>query len=84
MDTLEYMRIKALLVPEEIIQQYKITDKIHNGILYMEIRKCMYGFPKHVSLTTPNSNNTYPPLATNRANTHQVYGSMKVELINYV
>ena len=45
-DTFEYMRIKASLIPKEIMKQYQITDKIHNGYIYMEIRKCMYGLPQ--------------------------------------
>jgi len=40
------MRIKADLVPEEFKQQYKLHDKIHNGYVYMEIRRGMYGLPQ--------------------------------------
>ena len=46
MDRYEYMRIKADLVPEEFKQQYKLHDKIHNGYVYMEIRRGMYGLPQ--------------------------------------
>ena len=46
MDTCEYMRIKASLIPKEIIQQYQLVDKIHNGCIYMEISKGMYGLPQ--------------------------------------
>jgi hypothetical protein len=42
----EYMRIHADLVPDEIIQQYNLQDKIVNGYVYMEIRKGMYGLPQ--------------------------------------
>ena len=43
MDTYEYMRIKSSLIPEEITKQYHLSDKIHNGYIYMEIRKGVYG-----------------------------------------
>ena len=43
MDTYEYMHTKASLVPEEIMKQYHLVDKIHNGYIYMEIRKEIYG-----------------------------------------
>ena len=46
METLEYMRIKASLTPEEIMQQYQLVDEIHNGFVYMEIRKGMHALPQ--------------------------------------
>ena len=35
MDTFEYMRIKVLIISEEIIQQYQLRNKIHNEFVYM-------------------------------------------------
>jgi hypothetical protein len=46
MDRYEYMRIKADLVPEEFKQLYNLHDKIHNGYIYMEIRRGCYGLPQ--------------------------------------
>ena len=46
METFEYMHIKASLIPEEIMKHYQLVDNIHNGYVYMEISKGMYGFPK--------------------------------------
>lgn len=40
------MWIKADLVPEEFKTEYKLHDKIHNGYIYMEIQKGMYGLPQ--------------------------------------
>ena len=37
------MRIKALLIAEEIMKQYQLIDKVYNGYVYMEIRKGVYG-----------------------------------------
>ena len=46
METFEYMHIKASLIPEYIMKHYQLADNIHNGYVYMEIRKVMYGFPQ--------------------------------------
>ena len=40
--------------------------------------------PNQESLTTHNSKYIYPPLAKNRANTHQLCGIMKIEILNSV
>jgi hypothetical protein len=39
----EYMRLPIAIIPEEIIQRYQLLLLIHNGFVYMEIRKGMYG-----------------------------------------
>jgi hypothetical protein len=46
MSRYEYMKIKASLIPEEFMQEYKLHDKIYNGYIYMEIRRGMYGLPQ--------------------------------------
>ena len=46
LDRYEYMRIKADLVPEEFKHLYNLHDKIHNGVIYMEIRRGCYGLPQ--------------------------------------
>ena len=46
MGTFEYIRIKASIIPKEIIQQYQLADKINNGFVYMEIRKGIYVLPQ--------------------------------------
>jgi hypothetical protein len=42
----EYMRLHISLIPEEIIQQYNLLPLVHNGYVYIEIRKGMYGLPQ--------------------------------------
>ena len=43
----EYVRIKIDDVPEEIIVEYNLRDKIaSDGHVYVEIRKGMYGLPQ--------------------------------------
>jgi hypothetical protein len=37
MDRFEYMKIPIGLIPQEIIDQYKLMDLVHNGYIYMEI-----------------------------------------------
>ena len=42
----EYMRLPIDLIPEEIIEKYNLRDLVHNGYVYCEIRKGMYGLPQ--------------------------------------
>ena len=46
MEHYEYMRLPIALLPQEIIDQYHLQDKVHNGYVYVEIRKGMYGLPQ--------------------------------------
>ena len=43
MKTYRYMRIPIVDIPNEILQEYSIKYLIHNGRIYVEIRKGMYG-----------------------------------------
>lgn len=42
----EYMKISIDIIPEDIIIRYKLKEKVHNGYVYVEIRKGMYGLPQ--------------------------------------
>ena len=47
MSRYEYVRIKIEDIPEEIIVEYKLRDKISSdGYIYVENRKGMYGLPQ--------------------------------------
>jgi hypothetical protein len=47
MDRPEYMRIPLYLIPEEIINEYHLREKVHtDGNIYIEINKGMYGLPQ--------------------------------------
>jgi hypothetical protein len=47
LDRYEYVRIPINLVPSEIIDEYKVKDKVtDDGFIYAEIRKGMYGLPQ--------------------------------------
>ena len=46
MDDYEYMFIPINSIPEEIIAHYKLRDLVHNGRVYIEIRRGMYGLPQ--------------------------------------
>jgi hypothetical protein len=46
MDRYEYMRLAINTLPDEIIQQYKLLDLVHDGYVYVEIRRGMYGLPQ--------------------------------------
>ena len=43
-DPFEYMRMHLRDIPQEIIDQYKLTNIVDpNGYIYIEIRQAMYG-----------------------------------------
>jgi len=42
----EYMRIPVAMLPDEILDHYNLRPLIHNGHVYVEIRKGMYGLPQ--------------------------------------
>ena len=46
MDAYEYMFIPITSIPDEIITHYKLRDLVHNGRVYIEIRRGMYGLPQ--------------------------------------
>lgn len=45
MSKFEYMRIPVRDIPACIMEQYQLWDKVHNGFVYVEISKGMYGIP---------------------------------------
>ncbi len=47
MEQYKYVRIKLDDVPEEIIQQYLLQDKVDSeGYIFIKVRKGMYGLPQ--------------------------------------
>ncbi len=41
-----YMRIPVSAIPNSIMEHYKLHDLVHNGHVYVEIRKGMYVLPQ--------------------------------------
>ena len=81
MERYKYARIKAEYLPDETIKKYNLKEKIHNGYVYIEIQKGMYGLPQagkiandllHKRLNAASSLNTLTPpyLAANPLCTH--------------
>jgi len=46
MDRYEYMRIRVDDIPKDIFEFYNLQDLVHNGYVYCEIRRGMYGLPQ--------------------------------------
>ena len=46
MERFEYMKVKADIIPDEIMQQYMLEPMVTDGWVYIEIRKGMYGLPQ--------------------------------------
>ena len=42
----EYMKIHISLIPQEIIDEYNLMPKVHNGYVFVAIGKGMYGLPQ--------------------------------------
>jgi hypothetical protein len=42
----EYVRIPISMVPDEIMDEYNLHALVHNGYLYVEVRKGMNGLPQ--------------------------------------
>ena len=42
----EYMWVQEHMLPQEIIDEYNLRPRIHNGRILAEIRKSMYGLPQ--------------------------------------
>ena len=40
------MRLPFDIIPAEIVEAYNLTSLVHNGWVYIEIRKGMYGLPQ--------------------------------------
>ena len=40
------MKIPIELFPQEVIEEYDLMKLVHNGFIFMEIRKGMYGLPQ--------------------------------------
>jgi hypothetical protein len=46
MSRYEYMRVPIWMLPDAIIEQYMLRPLFHNGYIYVEIRRGMYGLPQ--------------------------------------
>ncbi len=46
MNRCEYMRLKADILPEKIMLQYNLAPLVHDGYVYVEIMKDVYGLPQ--------------------------------------
>ena len=54
MEEYEYMKIKYDTIPAEIIKQYNLQTLVHNGFVYIEVRKGMYGLKQAGVLANKN------------------------------
>ena len=45
-DLFEYMRLKMEIFPKEIIEKYNLRDRDHEGWVYIELQRDIYGLPQ--------------------------------------
>ena len=48
----EYMRIPTQQIPKKIMDLYNLHSLVHNGAVYVEIRKGMYGLPQAAKIAS--------------------------------
>jgi hypothetical protein len=46
MERYEYMRVPLHMIPDSIMDSYKLHSKVRNGFVYIEVRRGMYGLPQ--------------------------------------
>jgi len=46
MDRFEYMKMPLDIFPPTTVEQYNLMEHTHNGFVYLEIRKAIYGLPQ--------------------------------------
>jgi hypothetical protein len=46
MPNFEYMRIPCTAIPDELMEHYNLHNLVHNGAVYVEIQRGMYGLPQ--------------------------------------
>ena len=56
MDIYEYMKLPLKIIPDEIIQKYKIQDWANKVFVFMEIQKFMYGMPQNWNIANDKLN----------------------------
>ena len=73
----EYMRLQIADMPEDVITHYKLTDiATHDGYIYCEIQKGMYGLPHAGIIAQQLLKNASRRTDTIRAQSPQACGSM--------
>ena len=46
MDRAEYIIIQISMIPQEIVDKYNLKVKSHNGYIFAQVTKVMYGVPE--------------------------------------
>jgi hypothetical protein len=66
----EYMKMLLSRFPEEIVHKCNLTALAVNGLVYIEIRKCMYGLKQAGLLTNQLLQKRLAPYGYYPASTH--------------
>ncbi len=46
LDRYEYMKMPIALFPQWIVEQYNLNKHVHNGFIYLEMRRVVWGLPQ--------------------------------------
>jgi hypothetical protein len=70
----EYVCIPISMIPNKIMDEYNLHALVHNGYLYVEVRKGMYGLPQAGLLANVFWQNGSPSMDTAQWHTHMASG----------
>ena len=45
-DRVEYIMIKISMIPQKYVDKYNLTEKAHNGYIFVRVTKGMYVLPQ--------------------------------------
>jgi hypothetical protein len=76
MSRYEYMHLPINIIPQEIIEAYNIMPLVHNGHVYIEIQRGMYGLPQAGIIANQLLTDDFYHEATINAATHPAYGAI--------
>ena len=75
LDCPEYVKIQLWKIPQEFIDEYKLTHFVRDGWEYFEIRRGCYGLPQSGMLAINNSVSTLQKRDITRHTRPQDYGA---------
>ena len=67
-------------IPNEVIEEYNLQNKVHQGYIYVEICKGMYVLKETGSISFKRLEKNMDPMVTYLFNTYRDYGSIHLSL----
>ena len=74
MKKFRYMRINSKHIPDEVMTEYDLHDKLHDNYIYVKIRKGMYGLKEAGIIAFQRLVKNLAPMDTGPCATHLACG----------